>query len=107
MPDLALEGQVAAENAVLRVEHEEVLPVLAALRQPVADLERRLTDDSSNSSRPSSSDAPWSKKPAKKRSSRGRSGRKPGKQRGASSSSRSLIDDADDTLEIQPKRCRR
>ena len=39
--------------------------------------------------RPPSSDPVWDKKPAKKRSSRDRSGRKPGKQPGASSASRS------------------
>ncbi|HZS22709.1 MAG TPA: IS66 family transposase [Pseudonocardiaceae bacterium] len=121
MPDLPLEGQLAAENAVLRAknaglrtenavlraEHEQLQRMLAALTQRVAELERRLACDSSNSSRPRSSDAPWSKKPAKKRSSRSRSGRKPGKQPGTSSSSRSLIDNADDTLKIQPKRCQR
>lgn len=121
MPDLALDGQLAAENAVLRAENaglrtenavlraerEEVQRMLAALTERVAELERRLACDSSNSSRPPSSDAPWSKKPADKRSSRGRAGRKPGKQPGASSSSRSLVDDADDTLKIQPQRCRR
>ena len=121
MPDLPLEGQLAAENAVLRAknaglrtenavlraEHEQLQRMLAALTQRVAELERRLACDSSNSSRPPSSDAPWSKKPAKKRSSRSRSGRKPGKQPGTSSSSRNLIDDVDDTLKIQPKRCRR
>src|SRR5207248_5302736 len=42
---------------------------------------------------------------AKKRSSRGRSGRKPGKQPGASSSSRSLVDGPDDTVVIEPKQC--
>src|SRR6266536_518415 len=71
----------------------------------IAELERRLGQDSSNSSRPSSSDAPWAKQPAKKRSSRVRSGRKPGKQPGAASSSRSLVDDPDERLEIQPDRC--
>ena len=73
----------------------------------IAELKRRALVDSSNSSRPPSSDAPWSKKPARKRSSRTRSGRRPGKQPGASSSSRSLVDDADDTLEIEPDRCQR
>jgi transposase len=80
---------------------------IEALTQRVAELERLLARDSSNSSRPPSSDAPWSKQPAKKRSLRTRSGRKPGKQPGASSSSRSLVDDADDTLEIAPDRCER
>src|SRR5204863_4188930 len=73
----------------------------------IAELKRQASADSSNSSRPPSSDAPWSKKPARKRSSRTRSGRKPGKQPGASSSSRSLVEDADDTLEIAPDRCQR
>src|SRR5947209_2242360 len=76
-----------------------------ALTERVAELERRLGADSSDSSRPPSSDALWSKKPAKKRSSRARSGRKPGKQPGASSSSRSLIDDPDERLQIHPDRC--
>jgi Family of unknown function (DUF6444) len=121
VPDLALDGQLAVENAVLRAqnaglrtenavlraEHEELQRMLALLTERVAELERRLACDSSNSSRPPSSDAPWSKKPAKKRSSRSRSGHKPGKQPGASSLSRSLVDDADDTLKIQPQRCRR
>lgn len=121
MPDLAPDGRLAAENAALRAEnadlrtenaalrvgHDELERVLAALMERVAELERQWASDSSNSSRPPSSDAPWSKKPAKKRSSRSRSGRKPGKQPGASSSSRSLIDDAEDTPEIHPDRCRR
>jgi transposase len=121
VPDLAPDGQLAAENAVLRAEnadlrtenadlragHDELERMLGVLTERVAELERRLASDSSNSSRPPSSDVPWSKKPAKKRSSRSRSGRKPGKQPGASSSSRSLIDDAEDTLEIAPGRCRR
>ena len=95
-----------AENAALRAEHDEVKRMVAVLTERVAELERDLASDSSNSSRPPSSDAPWSKKPAKKRSSRVRSGRKPGKQPGTSSSSRSLIDDPDDRLEIQPDHCR-
>jgi transposase len=80
---------------------------IEALTQRVAELERQVAADSSNSSRPPSSDAPWAKQPAKKRSSRTRSGRKPGKQPGASSSSRSLIDDPDQRLEIRPDRCQR
>jgi transposase len=73
----------------------------------IAELKRQSLSDSSNSSRPPSSDAAWSKQPAKKRSSRARSGRKPGKQPGASSSSRSLVDDPDERLEIRPDRCQR
>src|SRR6266498_509380 len=78
---------------------------IEALTQRVAELERRVASDSSTSSRPPSSDAPWAKQPARKRSSRVRSGRKPGKQPGAASYSRSLVDDPDERLEIQPDRC--
>jgi transposase len=95
------------------MSREELLALVLAqartievLTQRVAELERRLSADSSNSSRPPSSDAPWEKKPAQKRSSRGRSGCKPGKQPGASSVSRSLVDDPDHTVVIEPGQCR-
>jgi transposase len=84
----------------------ELRRVVAAQAERIAELERRLSADSSNSSRPPSSDVPWEKKPAKKRSSRGRSGRNPGKQPGASSVSRSLTDDPDQTVVIAPEQCR-
>jgi transposase len=71
----------------------------------IAELKRQLGRDSSTSSRPPSSDAPWDKKPAKKRSSRTRSGRKPGKQLGSPSSSRKPADDPDETFEVTPDRC--
>jgi transposase len=73
----------------------------------IAELERQLGKDSSTSSRPPSSDAPWDKKPAKKHSSRTRSGRKPGKQKGSPSSSRTLAEDPDETFEVAPDRCTR
>jgi transposase len=71
----------------------------------IAELQRQARADSSNSSRPPSSDPPWEKKAAKKRSSRSRSGRKPGKQPGSSSVSRSLSDDPDAVFEVAPDRC--
>ena len=80
---------------------------LDAVEAENAELRRRLGQDSSNSSRPPSSDAPWAKQPAKKRSSRAKSGRKPGKQLGAFSTSRRLVDDPDDVRDITPMRCRR
>src|SRR5204863_8973298 len=46
------------------------------------------------------------RKSAKKRSLRGRYGRKPGKQPGALSVSRSLVDDPDQTVVIEPDQCR-
>lgn len=111
MPDAPANEQPAAEVAELRAVNADLKATLAEVKQLVAEqadriaeLERRLAADSSNSSCPPSSDAPWAKKPAKKRSSRTRSGRKPGKQSGTSSASRSLIDDPDKRVTIQPHR---
>jgi transposase len=96
------------------LSREELLALVAAqatmieaLTERVAQLERRVAADSSNSSRPPSSDGPWEMKPAKKRSSRTRSGRKPGKQPGTASFARRLVDDPHDTVVIAPDRCRR
>ena len=112
--------QLRASEAAVRADHAELKSMVAVLTGQVAQLERVVREqadeiaelkrqaagDSSNSSRPPSSDAPWAKKPAKMRSSRTRSGRKSGKQPGSSSSSRCLIDDPDERLEIRPGRCR-
>jgi transposase len=74
---------------------------ITQLQDQVEQLQRRLGADSSNSSQPPSSDKPWAK-PARKRSSRIRSGRKPGKQPGAPGASRSLIDNPNHTVRLQP-----
>jgi transposase len=79
--------------------------VIAKQADRIAELQRRLGQSSSTSSRPPSSDAPWDKKPARKRSSRSRSGRKPGKQPGSPSASRSLVEDPDETFEVAPGHC--
>ena len=93
--------ELEAEAAELRVEN-------VGLRAENAELRRRLGADSSNSSRPPSSDVPWEKTPAKKRSSRTRSGRKPGKQPGAPGVARRLVDDPAEMVEVPaPPACRR
>lgn len=79
--------------------------IIAGQADRIAELERRLGADSSNSSRSPSSDAPWDKPRATKRSSRGRSGRRPGKQPGAASVSRSLSEDPDRVVVIEPECC--
>ncbi|HEU0128475.1 MAG TPA: DUF6444 domain-containing protein [Pseudonocardiaceae bacterium] len=91
----------------LSERNAEQARVIAAQGERIAELERRLAADSSNSSRPPSSDAPWEKKPARKRSARRQSGRKPGKQPGAASASRRVVDDPDETFEVAPDRCAR
>jgi hypothetical protein len=81
--------------------------VIAEQEDRIAELQRRLGQDSSTSSRPPSADAPWDMQPAKKRSSRSRSGRKPGKQPGSTSASRSVVDNPDETFEVAPDHCAR
>ena len=70
----------------------------------IADLERRLGKDSSTSSKPPSSDSPYQKKP-KDRSLRGRSGRRPGRQPGAQSSTLRRPPDPDERVECWPAAC--
>ncbi|MGH3371595.1 MAG: IS66 family transposase, partial [Nocardioidaceae bacterium] len=105
MPDAPTYEQLLALVEELSGRVVELSERNAVLTERVAELERRLSADSSNSSRPPSSDLPWGEKPAKKRSSRVRSGRRPGKQAGAGSSSRSLVDDPDEVVVIEPERC--
>ena len=74
----------AAQLASERARADSLAVQVAALAAQVEELQRLLGKDSSNSSRPPSSDSPYKKKP-KDRSLRGRSGRRPGKQPGAQS----------------------
>lgn len=75
---------------------------IEALQAQVAELRRRLGLDSSNSSRPPSSDG-LAKPPP--RSLRGRSGRKPGKQPGAPGAALAQVDRPDEVVEHRPSRC--
>jgi len=79
--------------------------LIARLTAKVVELERQLGSDSWNSSRPPSSDSPFTKKPAKVRSSRKVTGRKPGKQPGDAGVSRSLSDHPDHIINIDPQTC--
>jgi transposase len=90
-------SQELVEQLLARVRELESIvadqqQMIAKQVDRIASLQRRLGQDSSTSSRPPSADAPWDKKPARKRSSRSRSGRKPGKQPGLSSVSRSWME---------------
>jgi transposase len=100
-PDLAaLLEQVAAlrrENAVLRAEN-------AALQGRIRELEARLGQNSSNSSRPPSSDPPQI--PVRPKAPP--SGRKRGGQPGHRGSFRPLLpnEQVDEIVAVMPERCR-
>lgn len=91
-----LRSQVAAADAQI-----------ASLTDRVARLERRAARDSSNSSKPPSSDSPYTKRrrTPTDRSLRGRSGRKPGKQPGAPGATLAQVGDPDRTVVCAPDRC--
>lgn len=78
---------------------------LEELEGLVAALTARLGRDSSNSSRPPSSDSPFVKKPAAKRSVRARSGKRPGKQPGSEGTTLRLVDDPDGEVVVAPPVC--
>ena len=77
---------------------------IAALAAQVEELLRRLDKDSSTSSKPPSSDSPY-KKNSRDRSLRGRSGRRPGKQPGAQSSTLKQSPHPGDTVLCGPAAC--
>src|SRR6266511_4265029 len=91
-----LRSQVAAADAQI-----------ASLTDRVAQLEHKAARDSSNSSKPPSSDSPYTKTPRKPRdrSLRGRSGRRPGKQPGAPGVTLAQVGDPDRTVVCAPHRC--
>jgi transposase len=91
--------RLVAENAGLRAEN-------TVLRAEVDQLRRRLDSDSSNSSRPPSSDSPYLKATPKKSGMRSTSGRKPGKQPGSAGTARQLVDDPDEIIAVVPSACR-
>jgi transposase len=93
------------ENTALRNENAILLARLTELEGVVAALQAQLGRDSSNSGRPPSSDSPFTKKPAPKRSTRTRTGKPQGKQPGASSATLHLVDNPDDTITHAPPVC--
>ena len=84
---------------------EELIALVAALRAHIAELERRLGLNSSNSGKPPSSDG--LKKPARVSSLRERSGKKPGGQKGhkGETCDRSLIPTKSSIIIRRPVRC--
>lgn len=77
---------------------------VAALAAQVEELRRRLDKDSGTSSKPPSSDSPYKKRPGD-RSLRGTSGRRPGRQPGAESSTLKQSPDPGETVLCGPAAC--
>jgi transposase len=88
--------ELIALIAALRAEN-------AALKARMAELERRLGLNSSNSGKPPSSDG--LKKPARVRSLRERSGKKPGGQKGHKGETLRQVTDPDDVVNHYPSAC--
>jgi transposase len=107
-PDPDLEATVAVQAAViveLRAVNAEQTRLIATLQARVAELERRLGKDSSNSSMPPSSDG--LRKPARAaRRTDGRSeGRRPGKQPGAPGAHLAQVEEPDEVAWHVPDQC--
>jgi transposase len=93
---------------------EELLVLLAQqavmienLQALVVELRRRLDADSSNSSRPPSSDSPFKRPPPKVSGMPGGEGpaRKQGKQRGSEGKNRRQVDNPDEKIPVEPGAC--
>src|SRR6266571_3653556 len=84
-----------AESATEQ-SREELIALVAALRAQIAELERRLGLNSSNSGKPPSSDG--LKKPARVSSLRERSGKKPGGQKGHKGETLRQVADPNDVV---------
>ena len=90
----ALVGALEVDVRALREDNER-------LQAENAELRRRLGMDSSNSSRPPSSDGPYVKPSAL----RGCSGGRPGKQRGQPGITRRQVEKPDETVPVEPGAC--
>jgi transposase len=104
-PDPELEAAVAVQAAVivkLRAANAEQAHLIARLQARVAELERRLGKDSSNSSKPPSSDG-LAKATCPARGDGGR--RRPGKQPGAPGAHLAQVADPDEIVVHVPNRC--
>jgi transposase len=99
-----LREAAAARDALAAAQLAARDAQIAALAAQVEELRRRADKDSSTSSKPPSSDSPYRKKP-RDRSLRGRSGRRPGKQPGAQSSTLKQSPHPDDTVLCGPAAC--
>src|SRR6266508_6851502 len=104
-PDRAgqTEDASAAETATLRAENTALRELITGLQTQIAELERRLGLDSSNSGKPPSSDG--LKKPARIRSLREPSGKIRGGQKGHPGETLRQVETPDAVVDYYPKAC--
>ena len=91
------------ENTELRATVSELRSVVEVLRAEVAELKRQLGQHSRNSSRPPSSDSPFTKLAPK--SLRRKGGRRPGGQPGHPGSTLALVDNPNERKRYEPGHC--
>jgi transposase/uncharacterized coiled-coil protein SlyX len=106
--DPDLEATVAVQAAViveLRVANAEQVRLIATLQARVAELERRLGKDSSNSSMPPSSDGLRKPARAERRADGRAERRRPGKQPGAPGAYLAQVEEPDEVAWHAPDRC--
>jgi transposase len=96
--------QLREANARLVAANAEQASLIARLNARVAELERRLGKDSSNSSRPPSSDG-LGKPPAPRQQRRDGGGRRAGKQPGAPGAHLAQVADPDEVVVHRPVIC--
>src|SRR6184192_544160 len=94
-------GMLREENGQLRAENQQLWEQVAQLGMRLHELEGRVAKDSSNSSKPPSTDG-YAKKT---RSLRQKSGKKPGGQAGHTGCTRSLVENPDETVVVPPEQC--
>lgn len=97
------------ENGELRKDNEELRRNSEELRKDNEELRRRLGLDSSNSSKPPSTDGPAERRDRKKKKKRGPTGRTPGGQQGHAGKSRGMFEpgDVDEHIACIPSVCHR
>jgi transposase len=103
-----VEATIAVQAAViteLRAANAEQARLIARLQARVAELERRLGKDSSNSSKPPSSDGLGKPARAERRVAERAGERRPGKQPGAPGAHLAQVAQPDEVIWHTPKRC--
>ena len=104
--EAATPAALAEENARLRAENAALQETIAVLLARVAELERRLGLNSSNSGKPPSSDGLHKpKREPRTRSLRERSGKPPGGQKGHKGETLRQVDAPGHTVEHYPEAC--